>query len=141
MNVKKISSMFIRSPYNAIHKLLRRTPKSTQQISEEDTVDKHVQESFLAEKNFSDAIINSLPGIFYVVHENMILHRWNENLEQERTRLQTETRGKIETLEKQLEEIPTQIQELREELERLDKPDADSKELTIPSELEQKLLQ
>jgi PAS domain S-box-containing protein len=33
------------------------------------------------EKEFSDAIINSLPGIFYLIDENAQLLRWNKNFE------------------------------------------------------------
>ena len=35
-----------------------------------------------AEKEFSDSIINSLPGIFYMIDENDNLLRWNNNFEQ-----------------------------------------------------------
>lgn len=35
---------------------------------------------FHAEKRFSDTVINSMPGIFYVVDDNRKVVRWNENL-------------------------------------------------------------
>ncbi|MEX2533975.1 MAG: HD domain-containing phosphohydrolase [Trueperaceae bacterium] len=41
---------------------------------------KLVEEALLNEKNFSDTVINSLPGIFYLVDEDFGLVRWNANL-------------------------------------------------------------
>jgi PAS domain S-box-containing protein len=45
------------------------------------TEPKHAQETLLQEKAFTDAIINSLPGGFYLYDENMRLIRWNKNFE------------------------------------------------------------
>ena len=42
---------------------------------------KQAEKSLLDEKNFSDSIINSLPGIFYLFDENGRFLRWNQNLE------------------------------------------------------------
>ena len=41
---------------------------------------KAVEEALLNEKSFSDTVINSLPGLFYLVDEEMRLVRWNQNL-------------------------------------------------------------
>ncbi len=37
--------------------------------------------ALLQEKNFSEAIINRLPGVFYLIDENVRFIRWNKNLE------------------------------------------------------------
>ncbi len=41
-----------------------------------------MEEEFWQEKAFSDAIINSLPGVFYVYNQQGKLIRWNDALEQ-----------------------------------------------------------
>ncbi|HEX7002865.1 MAG TPA: HD domain-containing phosphohydrolase [Trueperaceae bacterium] len=41
---------------------------------------KAVEEALLNEKSFSDTLINSLPGLFYLIDEDMRLIRWNQNL-------------------------------------------------------------
>ncbi|MCX6317529.1 MAG: PAS domain S-box protein [Bacteroidetes bacterium] len=40
-----------------------------------------IRNEILKEKNFSDAIINSLPGIFYLYDDNGQFIRWNKNFE------------------------------------------------------------
>ncbi|TCZ73446.1 PAS domain S-box protein [Flaviaesturariibacter aridisoli] len=50
---------------------------SVRDISEE----KEVEQAMLQEKAFSDSIINSLPGVFYLLDESGRLERWNRNLE------------------------------------------------------------
>lgn len=40
---------------------------------------KQVQDSLMAEKNFSNAVIDSLPGIFYLFDEQGRFLRWNNN--------------------------------------------------------------
>ena len=42
---------------------------------------KKVEEDLLVEKKFSDSVINSLPGIFYLFDNKGKLLRWNENAE------------------------------------------------------------
>ena len=42
---------------------------------------KQAEESLRKEKTFSDTLINSLPGIFYLFDENGHFMRWNRNLE------------------------------------------------------------
>jgi PAS domain S-box-containing protein len=39
------------------------------------------QEALLEEKEFTDLVINSLPGVFYLFDENGRFFRWNRNLE------------------------------------------------------------
>jgi PAS domain S-box-containing protein len=40
-----------------------------------------VEEDLLREKDFSESVINSMPGIFYVFDEQRLFLRWNENFE------------------------------------------------------------
>jgi len=42
---------------------------------------KKVEEDLLREKDFSESVINSMPGIFYVFDEQRRFLRWNENFE------------------------------------------------------------
>lgn len=42
---------------------------------------KKVEENLLREKDFSESVINSMPGIFYVFDEQRRFLRWNENFE------------------------------------------------------------
>ena len=42
---------------------------------------KKVEEDLLIEKRFSDSVINSLPGVFYLFDNKGELSRWNENAE------------------------------------------------------------
>ncbi|MFA6439057.1 MAG: PAS domain S-box protein [Bacteriovoracaceae bacterium] len=42
---------------------------------------KHAEETILAEKNFSTAIIDSLPGLFYIYDDKGKFLRWNKNVE------------------------------------------------------------
>ena len=46
------------------------------------TSQKQAQQQILQEKELSDSIINSLPGIFYVLNKEGFYYRWNKNLEQ-----------------------------------------------------------
>ena len=41
----------------------------------------HVEEALLAEKGFSDIVINSLPGIFYFFDDKQKFLRWNNNFQ------------------------------------------------------------
>ncbi len=50
-------------------------------IVQDITERKHVEEEILQEKFFSDLIINSLPGIFYLFDQNGKYLRWNKNFE------------------------------------------------------------
>ena len=50
-------------------------------VYEDITERKRLSEDILAEKRFSDAIINSLPGLFYVMDETGRMMKWNSNLE------------------------------------------------------------
>ena len=45
------------------------------------TEEKEAQQKLLLEKNLSDSIINSLPGIFYLINQQGKYLRWNKNLE------------------------------------------------------------
>ena len=42
---------------------------------------KKVEEDLLKERDFSESVINSMPGIFYVFDEQRRFLRWNENFE------------------------------------------------------------
>jgi PAS domain S-box-containing protein len=42
---------------------------------------KQAEEKLLLEKNFSESVINSLPGVFYLFDENGSFLRWNRNME------------------------------------------------------------
>ena len=44
------------------------------------TETKHVQESLLRERDLNETIINSLPGFFYILDEDLKFLRWNDNL-------------------------------------------------------------
>ena len=43
---------------------------------------KWAEEKILRERDFSDVVINSLPGVFYLYDENLRFLRWNKNFEQ-----------------------------------------------------------
>jgi PAS domain S-box-containing protein len=43
---------------------------------------KQAQAALAREKAFSDYIIDSLPGVFYLFDEQGVMHRWNRNLEE-----------------------------------------------------------
>ncbi|MEE4114392.1 MAG: PAS domain S-box protein [Desulfobacteraceae bacterium] len=53
----------------------------TQGVARDITEYKQVYRELLEEKNFSEATINSLPGIFYLFTETGCLVRWNRHLE------------------------------------------------------------
>ena len=44
------------------------------------TLRKKIQDQILFEKDLSDTVINSLPGVFYMFNENLQFLRWNKNL-------------------------------------------------------------
>jgi PAS domain S-box-containing protein len=48
---------------------------------EDITEHKKAEGRLLEEKNFTDSLINSLPGNFYLVNENRRVLRWNQNVE------------------------------------------------------------
>ncbi|MHB8623763.1 MAG: putative bifunctional diguanylate cyclase/phosphodiesterase [Sulfuricaulis sp.] len=50
-------------------------------VVEDITQQKKAQESLLKEKAFSDSVINSMPGIFYLFDDTGNSLRWNRNLE------------------------------------------------------------
>lgn len=50
-------------------------------ITRDVTEQKKAERALLEEKKFSDAVIDSLPGLFYIVDEAGILIRWNKNLQ------------------------------------------------------------
>jgi PAS domain S-box-containing protein len=43
---------------------------------------KRAEEAIQRERNFSDAVLNSLPGVFYILDHNLTFLRWNKNVEQ-----------------------------------------------------------
>jgi PAS domain S-box-containing protein len=45
------------------------------------TASKLAREEIIREKDLSDSIINTLPGIFYIYNSNGQFYRWNQNLE------------------------------------------------------------
>ncbi len=42
---------------------------------------KNAEEEILKEKNFFESIVNSLPGVFYILDDKLHILRWNKNLE------------------------------------------------------------
>ncbi|MCB9100806.1 MAG: PAS domain S-box protein, partial [Anaerolineales bacterium] len=50
-------------------------------VSRDMTVHEQVKEQLISEKNFSELLINSLPGIFYLFDANGKFLRWNNNFE------------------------------------------------------------
>jgi PAS domain S-box-containing protein len=50
-------------------------------IAHDITDQKQMQEAILKEKDFSEAMLNSLPGIFYFFNDNGKFLRWNRNFE------------------------------------------------------------
>jgi PAS domain S-box-containing protein len=61
-----------------------RTAKLTQantQLKKEVAERKQLEENLLKEKSFSETVINSLPGIFYLVDEQLTILRYNKNAE------------------------------------------------------------
>lgn len=45
------------------------------------TQQKETEKALLDEKRFNDALIESMPGIFYMINSDDKFHRWNQNLE------------------------------------------------------------
>lgn len=45
------------------------------------TTQKEIQQQILYEKDLSDAVINSLPGVFYMFNKDRKFIRWNKNIE------------------------------------------------------------
>jgi PAS domain S-box-containing protein len=56
--------------------------KHTHCVFNDITAQKRVEEKILRERNFSDAALNSLPGIFYLFDQTGKFLRWNKNFEQ-----------------------------------------------------------
>ncbi len=52
------------------------------ELGEEALKHKLTEESLVREKNLSDSIIDSLPGIFYIFDEKGNFLRWNNNFEE-----------------------------------------------------------
>ena len=50
-------------------------------IDRDITERRRIEAELLREKNFTDLVLNSLPGIFYLFDENGNMNRWNQNLE------------------------------------------------------------
>ena len=50
-------------------------------ITRDISLRKQAEENLIREKNFSETVINSLPGIFYIFDADGNLVRWNDNLE------------------------------------------------------------
>ena len=57
-------------------------PVGFRSISRDVTERRQLEEALLAEKNFMDSVLNSLPGIFYTLDENGGLLRWNKNFKE-----------------------------------------------------------
>jgi PAS domain S-box-containing protein len=55
--------------------------KTNERLQDEIDKRRQVEEALLKEKEFSDAIIESVPGVFYVFNEQGRLLRWNKNKE------------------------------------------------------------
>src|SRR4030066_569381 len=70
---------------NSQDELLKALGKVTnhmiENVSKEITERKQAEANLEKEKDFSDSVINSLPGIFYLIEENDHFLRWNQNLE------------------------------------------------------------
>ena len=70
---------------NSQDELLKALGKVTnhmiESVSREIDERKKAEASLEKEKNFSDSVINSLPGVFYLIEDNNYFLRWNQNLE------------------------------------------------------------
>ncbi len=86
-------------------------------VIEDITERKHAEQALKEERSFSNSVINSLPGIFYLMHLNGSLKRWNQNLE-EITGLPADDLQQIETLDLFHEEdrprLSARLQEARD---------------------------
>ena len=56
--------------------------KANEKLQVEITERRRAEEELLREKNFSDTVINSLPGLFYLFDAEGNLRRWNKNIEE-----------------------------------------------------------
>jgi len=54
-------------------------PIGFRSISRDITERRQLEEALLAEKDFSDSVLDSMPGIFYALDENGVFIRWNNN--------------------------------------------------------------
>jgi PAS domain S-box-containing protein len=81
MNRKKNGDLFY--IYASIYPVLDRKGNFIAFVGfhEDITEHKKAEARLLEEKNFTDSIINSLPGNFYLVNENRRVLRWNQNVE------------------------------------------------------------
>ena len=55
--------------------------EANEQLTQEVVERRRAEEDLIREKSFSDSLISSLPGIFYVLDEAGRFFRWNENME------------------------------------------------------------
>jgi len=76
----------------------RNNPEYFVSVIEDITERKHAEQALEEERSFSNSVINSLPGIFYLMNLDGPLERWNQNLE-EITGYSSEELENIETLE------------------------------------------
>ncbi|MGB8166613.1 MAG: PAS domain S-box protein, partial [Chthoniobacteraceae bacterium] len=58
-----------------------RRPEKVLVVSRDITERHRFEERLLREKEFSETLINSMPGIFYLYDQRRIMVRWNKNLE------------------------------------------------------------
>jgi diguanylate cyclase (GGDEF)-like protein/PAS domain S-box-containing protein len=56
-------------------------PVGFRSVSRDVTARRQLEEALLGEKNFTDTILESMPGIFYALDENGNFTRWNKNEE------------------------------------------------------------
>ena len=81
------------------------------------TDQRHAERELLQEKTFSDTIIDSLPGTFYICDGRGKLIRWNNN-EKEVTGYSTEEMSRMNVLDLFREDRPLIVNKLKEVLEK-----------------------